>query len=290
MKVQPFDFKRLIELAELVKETDYAKRLEAEQDYHYEVFVEEIEELKECEGNYDEDGYAYDDIAECVHNLIFADQSRPLPKLLTDLVALIYDYAVLLQDADMINNYGALYYSGRLGAVDYFKAEYYYSLASNLGLDLATENLGYIYYYGRTGKVDYAKAFMMFARGAAFDRPVSLYKLGDMYLNGYFVEKSTDTAFKLFLKAESLLEKFLEEDNDPSPDVYFRLGKCHYYGTGTDINLKKAFKYFQKAESGFMEKIAKGDHFVKELLQTTISLEEEIRKQLIAQLPQLLQG
>ena len=285
-----FDFERFVVLAEEALDTDYVKRLEKEQFFVYGEFEDAISQVKHYDGYYGEnEQMLFNQVADAVQEVALADESRAFPAPVAELVRMVFDEAVERGCEVMMNNYGTFFYSGRIGEVNYQMAEKYYEMAANAGYDVAAENLGYIYYYGRTGKTDYAKAFILFAKGAlVFNRPISTYKLGDMYRNGYFVEKDEKAAFKLYVKAESLLEEMDEYDQMiASPDVSFRLGNCYQKGTGTAVDLAKALEYYQLAERGFIEKIASGDFFMEDLLQQSIALQEEVRAELVKGLPEM---
>ena len=286
-----FDYHQFIRLANAAMETDYLKRLEEDGNYLYIDFSDIVRTLQNNieEGISDNEyEYDFDEICDALQDIVFADESQILPPAVADLVNYVYPIAVEQQDTEKTNNYGTLFYTGRIGKQDFAAAEKYYAMAAKEDYPLATENLGYIYYYGRTGKVDYAKAYMCFAKGTILHRrPISTYKLGDMYKNGYYVDKEPKTSFELYKKAEEFLQDI---DNDyelevAAPDVHFRLGCCYQAGLGTEKNLDEALKYLHLAEQGFIKKIRTGDFFVKDLLKKTIQLQEKVRAELLAQLP-----
>lgn len=108
----------------------------------------------------------YDDLDEWIYEIttdIFeADQTKQLPKTVTDFLISLYNYLIEQGCFDAACDIGSLYYKGRLGKVDYKKAVEYYTLAADNGNRQAQENLGYCYYYGRDIEVDYKKAFHYF--------------------------------------------------------------------------------------------------------------------------------
>lgn len=281
------DSRKFLELAKPVMETDYYENAQWEGE-ELSSMVEDLEE--NLDENYDDE-----DAICAVEQLITADETRPLPKALRALVEYVYDIAVKQGDAQRINNYGALYYDGRIGEQDFHKAAFYYEKAAELGDSNAVVNLGYIYYYGRTGDVEYEKAYLWFSKGAvAYGSSIASYKLGDMFKNGYYVKKDLKAAFNCYLRAEELEKSYYEDEPDyepsdggPMPDVMFRLAECYHKGIGTETDLDKALAYYQKAEQGFIDKVRKGNYLVKKMLKLSIDRQEEIRNEIAKDLPQM---
>ncbi len=133
---------------------------------------------------------------EIANRLLACDMSEPLPEVVRDLIAELFEDAYEEGNAEAMNDLGAQYYEGARGFEQSFeKAVDCYKLAAAKGSRQAQENLGYCYYYGRNMPVDYEKAFHYFALGAFDGHIISLYKIGDMYLNGYYVEKNPSETF-----------------------------------------------------------------------------------------------
>lgn len=285
--MEAIDPKKFLELAKSVMETDYYENADWEGET-LEGIVEDLEE--DLDENYDDD-----DAIDAVEQLITADPTRPLPKALRALVEYGYNIAVEEGDARRINNYGALYYDGRIGEQNFNKAAYYYAKAAELGDSNAVDNLGYIYYYGRTGEVDYEKAYQWFSKGSAvYGSSTATYKLGDMFKNGYYVKKNLIAAFNCYLRAEELQKDYDGEEHDyiptdggPMPDIKFRIAECYHKGIGTDVDLDKALAYYQQAEQGFIIKVRKGNYLVKKMLTQSIDRQEEIRNEIAKDLPQM---
>lgn len=285
--MEAIDPKKFLELAKPVMETNYYENVDLEEET-LEGIVEDLEE--DLDENYDDD-----DVMDAVEQLITADPTQPLPKALRALVEYVYDIAVEVGDARRINNYGSLYYDGRIGEQDFNKAVYYYERAAELGDSNAVDNLGYIYYYGRTGKVNYEKAFQWFSKGSAvYGSSTSTYKLGDMFKNGYYVKKDLIAAYNCYLRAEKLQKiydgeehEYVSTDGGPMPDIKFRIAECYYKGIGTDVDFDKALAYYQQAELGFIIKVRKGNYLVKKMLTQSIDRQEEIRNEIAKDLPQM---
>lgn len=285
--METIDPKKFLELAKPVMKTDYYKNADWEGDALSDIVDNLEENLNE---NYD-----YDDVVYAVESLIAADKTHPLPKALRVLVEYVYGIAVKRCDASRINDYGSLYYDGRLGEQDFNKAAYFYRKAAKLGDSNAVVNLGYIFYYGREGEVDYEKAFQCFSIGSvAYGSSIATYKLGDMFKNGYYVRKDLTAAFNCYLRAEKIERN---NDNDeldyeptyysPMPDIKFRLAECYHNGIGTDVNLNKALAYYQKAEQGFIGKVREGNYFVKKMLIQSIECQNKILNEIAKDLPQM---
>ena len=68
--------------------------------------------------------------------------------------------------------------------------------------------------------------------------PEAMRELAEAYYLGNGIEQDDEKAFSLFEKLEEL---FPDDDH-----VWFRLGQCHMFGYGTQINYELAKDYFQK--------------------------------------------
>lgn len=286
--MEEIDSEKFLQLAKPVMESDYFDKA----GWAGEEFSNVVETLEK--DPYDE-SLDDDDIIDAVEQLIAADPTRALPKHMRPLVKYVYGIAFENDDARRINNYGALYYDGRIGEQNFNKAAYYYEQAAELGDSNAVDNLGYIYYYGRTGKVDYEKAYLWFSKGSAvYGSSTATYKLGDMFKNGYYVKKDMIAAFNCYLHAEKLQKDYDSEvhdyestDGGSLPDIKFRIAECYQKGIGTDIDLDKALSYYQMAEQGFIAKVRKGNYLVKKMLTLSIDRQEDIRNEIAKDLPQM---
>ncbi len=276
-----FDIKHFIGLAKEARATEYYKKADWSVDGINNLIAEESdpEYLEE---------YTEEDILCMTEDIAFAIPTDPLPEEVARLVQYGYSLAFDRQDRVRINNFGTLFYNGRIGFQDFGKAAEYYKMASDLGFSLATENLGYIYYYGRTGEVNYEMAYQLFSKASAvFNRACSTYKLGDMFKNGHYVTMDLNSAFECYKRAESLIGNGPAENSADrvAADIYFRLGECYFYGKGTETDYDKALEYFQKAERGFIVKVRNGEFMLKKMLVKSIERQDDVREKLIAGLP-----
>lgn len=219
------------------------------------------------------------DLCEC-------DQSEVLPKIIADFVIEIFVEEIKKENAAAMTNLGSLYYTGRCGEQSYEKAVKYYTIADEHGDRQATENLGYCYYYGRSVPVDYEKAFNYFVKGALDNHLNSLYKIGDMYKNGYYVKKDEKEAFYIYHHCYNQMTD--ECTRFIGADICLRMGNVYFYGIGTSKNLELALKYYQEAEQYFYIKIKDGDYFARNGLKSVIEKQNEIRKEIAAELPDFL--
>ena len=88
-------------------------------------------------------------------DLLECDKPGPLPACLLEYIADLYRLGIAEENADAMNDLGAMYYNGSRGfEQNYEKAVYYYKMAMKNGSRQARENLGYCYYYGRVGEAD----------------------------------------------------------------------------------------------------------------------------------------
>src|SRR5574344_2190265 len=155
---------KFLELTKEVIKTDYYKSAVAKDCIDFEFLLEEW--VDDNEEDYDT---PY--LIRVIEEFVFSDETQQLPPSFVAMVDYVYSVAIANNDPERTNDYGTLFYKGRLGVQDFNKAAYYYQMASDLGCSYSVENLGYIYYYGRTGKVDYERAFQQFSKGSAvFDR------------------------------------------------------------------------------------------------------------------------
>ncbi len=224
---------------------------------------------------------------EVCQELFYADKTKPMHPLVSELVEGIYQEIIHGSDmdaaADAANDLGALYYEGRIGEQNFLKAVELYTFAANNGCRVAAENLGYCYYYGRDIPRDYEKAFHFFALGAFDGHIISLYKIGDMYRNGYYLTKNEKEAFYIYKRCEDTMTA--EVLPLCGADVYFRLAECYAEGIGTEQNIKLAHSYYQKAANMFRDKIMSGDFMMKKNYRRCVEREIELREKLEEKFP-----
>ena len=121
-------------------------------------------------------------------------------------------------DSDAMVNLGGYYYAKE----KYNLAEKYYLMAFDAGDKWVADGLGYIYYYGRVGARDYKKAFYYFSLAKENGNLEAAMKIADMYHNGFGVEKD-DEKYKSILL--DIFDKIKDATNlgEPYPEVAHRL-------------------------------------------------------------------
>ena len=119
----------------------------------------------------------------------------------------------------------------------------------------------------------------------AFDgHLISLYKIGDMYLNGYYVEKNEREAFEIYMRClDTMTDEAAPKVAGP---VYLRLGKLFLRGLGTEKKLESALICYQKAENYLYSMVLDGDVMYRNSLMAAIKGQEEVRKEMLKQLPE----
>lgn len=235
-------------------------------------------------------GFVADNNMECpsCHDLatdiIKSDRKQPMHRVVFNFLVELYTSEIEDDNADAMNDLGALYYDGYGCEVDYEKAVYYYTMAAEKGNHMAQENLGYCYYYGRVGAPDYEKAYHYFALGALCGQLISLYKIGDMYQNGYYVKKNEEEAFRIYNRVMEIMTE--EAEAFVCGPVFLRLGNCFLYGKGTDTNSKTALICYQNAERYLFDMVKNGDRMYSKSLKAAIEGQTKAREKLSAELPE----
>lgn len=279
-----FDRKEFQKLAKPVLKTDFYDEdsWECEEFHNYATETEE-------EDVYNGSELDYEDVMVALEDMIFRDETKQFPPALIKLLEYAYGVAIENKDGSRIHNYGTFFYDGRIGEQDFKKAAELYEIGASLGCPNSLCALGYIYYYGRTGEVNYEKAYMYFSKSAFRDNDAtSLYKVGDMYKNGYYVQQDLVTAYKIYERSYEIFKSEEDEyDYDPSKaaDAAFRVGECLLNGIGCDQDVMKALEYLQLAERGFVERVSKGEYFLRKMLKATVEKENEARQKLSEKLP-----
>lgn len=206
------------------------------------------------------------------------------PAILLDFIVELLQMEIEGGNDDAMNTLGALYYDGKRGfEQSYEQAIRCYTMASELGNQLATENLGYCYYYGRAGEPDYEKAFHCFAQGAFAGQLVSLYKIGDMYRGGLYVRKNEVEAFRIYMRCVNSMEQ--QDELRVAGPVYLRLGWMFLEGKGTPQDFKGALASFQRAEWFLYEMVESGETMYRKSLADAIRGQEMARRKLGELLP-----
>lgn len=232
--------------------------------------MEEMEEYLKTENEYD---YEYLLDWACDHH---EDSMSPR---MAHLVMLCYALCAEQHIPLACLNFGTFYYTGRFVEQDYVKAAQLYKIAADSGIDVAIRNLGYCYYYGRHQAVDFQKAFEYFNKGALlFGDANCFYKLGDLYRKGKGVEQNEKYAYILYRNALSAAKQH-ERYAFCKPDIFYRLGLCHFKGIGTHRDMESAHHFLQKALDGFYAR-RKTDPFVAGLIKKTKAKIRKVEKAL----------
>ena len=144
--------------------------------------------------------------------------------------------ALINNNARAQRNLGDLYISGKLGQIDYVKAEQYYLKAAEQNDAEAQRVLGWIYENGKLGKVDYDKAYKWYSKAAENGNARGQCNLGRCYDYGMGVKKDYSKAIEWYKKSVN---------NNFARSNYF-LGICYEEGKGVDKNLETAFQCYKK--------------------------------------------
>lgn len=125
-------------------------------------------------------------------------------------------------DSDAMVNLGGYYYAKE----KYDLAEKYYLMAFDAGDDWVADGLGFIYYYGRVGARDYKKAFYYFSLAKDNGNMEAAMKIADMYHHGFGVDKD-DEKYKAILL--DIFDKIKDTNQlfDPYPEVAHRLADIY---------------------------------------------------------------
>lgn len=260
-----------VEMAETIHETLDKKRY-PETDKNFNEFFEVLDDLVDLEeGLYQ--------LAYLLHN---SDETEVLPNNLGQFIMDLYEELDKSGDSNGALNIGSLYYTGRAGVQDYLKAEEYYLKAAAQNNPIALENLGYFYYYGRGSVIDYKKAYHFFIKGALKQSVTSIYKIADMYKNGYYVDKDEALAFELYWKCFAMAE---EQEEDCIGEICIRIADALYKGIGTEVDLPRAFSFYQQAEFFLYLKLKTGDFYAQKAYRNAKDQVDHLRVLLQEQLP-----
>ena len=141
---------------------------------------------------------------------------------------------------------GKLYSFGYGVEQDYGKAAKWYEKADES--PFALYSLGVLYHRGQGVEQDEEKAFALFMKAATHStkpNAYAQYELGKMYQDGIGTAVSPGDSAQWYHKA---YQGFLRiEQNMADDKLYYRLGQMNLTGKGTEVNLSKAGKYFEKA-------------------------------------------
>ena len=124
----------------------------------------------------------------------------------------------------------------------------WYEKAVEKGNPFAAYALGGQHYRGQGVGKDYEKAFKLYTM-AANDRKrpniFAVYELAKMYRDGIGTEKDQEAAEQHFERAYKGFCKLEEGTKDDK--LQYRLGQMNLIGTGTPVDLRNAYVYFEKS-------------------------------------------
>ncbi|RKQ34006.1 tetratricopeptide repeat protein [Oceanobacillus halophilus] len=180
-----------------------------------------------------------------------------------------YETAATNGKTDAIYWLGNFYFDGNFVTKSLEKAFYYYKEAALKGHGDAMNNYADMHFRGEYVEKNNERAFELFTIAAKRGVPESMYTLAYLYENGIGTEQHRDKAKYWFTQsalhgddfAANRLGKEAVEHGDGKDalrwfkmaadreDLYgeFNLGMCYESGIGTQINLKKAKYWYQKA-------------------------------------------
>lgn len=144
-----------------------------------------------------------------------------------------YKKAAYLEFPDAMNNFGDMYLRGEVVDQDDAKAFYWFEKAANAGVPESMYTLGYLYKNGRGIAQDETLSNEWFEKSAIAGDVFAINKMG----HAAFAENDGETALSWYLKAA--------EKNDPYGE--YNVGFCYESGIGTEVDVKRAKYWYQKA-------------------------------------------
>lgn len=129
---------------------------------------------------------------------------------------------------------------------DYTEAFKWFEESAELKNKYAQYSLGNLYYYGKGVEQSYDKAFEWYMRSSNMGQPYAAYAVAQMYANGETVEKDEVQAQNYYKQALAGFQK-LEADEQADDNLFYKIGRMHMYGLGTEKNTEKALDYFMRA-------------------------------------------
>lgn len=183
-----------------------------------------------------------------------------------------FDWFKVAADAgsvDALYWLGNAYFVGEVVAHDLEKTYFYYKEAAEKGHADALNNYADMYLRGEYVEKDEERALELFKEAAARDVPEAMYTLGYMYENGIGTGVDMGESKRWFTESALFGDMFatnhlgheaLEEGRGDEAiswyqmaadqgDSYgaYNLGLCYENGFGTQVNMKKAKYWYQKA-------------------------------------------
>lgn len=144
-----------------------------------------------------------------------------------------YKKAALMEFPDAMNNFGDMYLRGEVVDQDDAKAFYWFEKAANAGVPESMYTLGYLYKNGRGVVQDERLSNEWFEKSAIAGDVFAINKMG----HAAFAENDGELALSWYLKAA--------EKNDPYGE--YNVGFCYESGIGTEVDVKRAKYWYQKA-------------------------------------------
>ena len=129
---------------------------------------------------------------------------------------------------------------------DFAEAFKWFEEAAESGNKYAQYSLGNLYYYGKGVKQSYDKAFEWYMRSSNMGQPYAAYAVAQMYANGETVEKDEVQAQNYYKQALAGFQK-LEADEQADDNLFYKVGRMHMYGLGTEKETTKAIDYYLRA-------------------------------------------
>ena len=105
-----------------------------------------------------------------------------------------------------------------------------------------------------------------------------------MYLNGYYVPKDLKEAFCIYQRCIDTMTD--ETAPFAAGPVFLRLGNAFLEGLGTEVDPKRAFICFQKAEAFLYDMVANGDTMYKKSWRVAIEGQAKAREILSSAMPE----
>ena len=127
----------------------------------------------------------------------------------------------------------------------YEEAFYWFTLSAEQKYKFAEYSLGGLYYRGQGVEQSYIKAFNLYLRSAKQGFPYADFEVAKMYNDGIGTYKNEKESNKYFHSAFIGFEKLEKQSNDDK--IQYRLGWMLQNGIGTEKDLERAKKYYEKS-------------------------------------------
>ena len=129
---------------------------------------------------------------------------------------------------------------------DYKQAFTWFLKSAQEGNKFAQYSLANLYYYGNGVEKDLSQAFLWYRKSSEQGQPYASYAVAQMYSKGEYVAENKETAQRYYKVA---LSGFLELESKGQADdnLFYKIGVMYKNGLGTEIDIPKAIKYFEKS-------------------------------------------